>query len=349
MKILGIESSCDETAAAVVEDGRTVLSNAVASQVEEHRLYGGVVPEIASRRHCEAICGVVRAALEDAKTDLSEIDAIAVTAAPGLIGALLVGVNFAKGLALSSGKPLVPVHHLRSHIAANYITFPELEPPFLCLVVSGGHSHIVQVDDYTKLRVLGRTRDDAAGEAFDKAARAMGIPYPGGVEMDKIAEKGNDNAYRLPRPVVDGAPFDFSFSGLKTNVINLIHNAEQRGKTIHVADLAASYRKAVVDCLTRSFLVAARATGAKKLAIAGGVSANSLLRRTLESECKRLGLAFYRPELRYCGDNGAMVASQGFYEYQAGNTAGPDLNARAEMPVELSFAYEPSASFKRNR
>jgi N6-L-threonylcarbamoyladenine synthase len=349
MKILGIESSCDETAAAVVEDGRTVLSNAVASQVEEHRLYGGVVPEIASRRHCEAICGVVRAALEDAKTDLSEIDAIAVTAAPGLIGALLVGVNFAKGLALSSGKPLVPVHHLRSHIAANYITFPELEPPFLCLVVSGGHSHIVQVDDYTKLRVLGRTRDDAAGEAFDKAARAMGIPYPGGVEMDKIAEKGNDNAYRLPRPVVDGAPFDFSFSGLKTNVINLIHNAEQRGETIHVADLAASYRKAVVDCLTRSFLAAARATGAKKLAIAGGVSANSLLRRTLESECKRLGLAFYRPELRYCGDNGAMVASQGFYEYQAGNTAGPDLNARAEMPVELSFAYEPTASFKRNR
>jgi N6-L-threonylcarbamoyladenine synthase len=349
MKILGIESSCDETAAAVVEDGRTVLSNAVASQVEEHKLYGGVVPEIASRRHCEAICGVVRAALEDAQTDLSEIDAIAVTAAPGLIGALLVGVNFAKGLALSSGKPLVPVHHLRSHIAANYITFPELEPPFLCLVVSGGHSHIVQVEDYTKLRVLGRTRDDAAGEAFDKAARAMGIPYPGGVEMDKIAEKGNDNAYRLPRPVVDGAPFDFSFSGLKTNVINLIHNAEQRGETIHVADLAASYRKAVVDCLTRSFLAAARATGAKKLAIAGGVSANSLLRRTLESECKRLGLAFYRPELRYCGDNGAMVASQGFYEYQAGNTAGPDLNARAEMPVELSFAYEPSASFKRNR
>jgi N6-L-threonylcarbamoyladenine synthase len=349
MKILGIESSCDETAAAVVEDGRTVLSNAVASQVEEHKLYGGVVPEIASRRHCEAICGVVRTALEDAKTNLSEIDAIAVTAAPGLIGALLVGVNFAKGLALSSGKPLVPVHHLRSHIAANYITFPALEPPFLCLVVSGGHSHIVQVEDYTKLRVLGRTRDDAAGEAFDKAARAMGIPYPGGVEMDKIAEKGNDNAYRLPRPVVDGAPFDFSFSGLKTNVINLIHNAEQRGETINVADLAASYRKAVVDCLTRSFLTAARATGAKKLAIAGGVSANSLLRRTLESECKRLGLAFYRPELRYCGDNGAMVASQGFYEYQAGNIAGPDLNARAEMPVELSFAYEPSASFKRNR
>lgn len=349
MKILGIESSCDETAAAIVEDGRTVLSNAVASQVEEHKLYGGVVPEIASRRHCEAICGVVRQALSDADTELDDIDAIAVTAAPGLIGALLVGVNFAKGLSLSSGKPLVPVHHLRSHIAANYITFPELEPPFLCLVVSGGHTHIVQVDGYTSLRVLGRTRDDAAGEAFDKAARAMGIPYPGGVELDKIAEAGNDKAYRLPRPTVDGAPYDFSFSGLKTSAINLIHNAKQRGETISVPDLAASYRKAVVDCLTRNFLAAARDTGAKKLAIAGGVSANSLLRRTLESKCARLGLAFYRPELRYCGDNGAMVGSQGFYEFRAGNVAGPDLNARAEMPVELSFACEPAAAFKRNR
>ena len=349
MKILGIESSCDETAAAIVEDGRTVLSNAVASQVEEHKLYGGVVPEIASRRHCEAICGVVRQALSDADTELGDIDAIAVTAAPGLIGALLVGVNFAKGLALSSGKPLVPVHHLRSHIAANYITFPELEPPFLCLVVSGGHTHIVQVDGYTSLRVLGRTRDDAAGEAFDKAARAMGIPYPGGVELDKIAEAGNDKAYRLPRPTVDGAPYDFSFSGLKTSAINLIHNAKQRGEAISVPDLAASYRKAVVDCLTRNFLAAARDTGAKKLAIAGGVSANSLLRRTLESKCARLGLAFYRPELRYCGDNGAMVGSQGFYEFRAGNVAGPDLNARAEMPVELSFDCEPAAAFKRNR
>lgn len=340
MKILGIESSCDETAAAVVEDGRTVLSNVVASQVEEHKLYGGVVPEIASRRHCEAIVGVVREALERADTPLDGIDAVAVTSAPGLIGALLVGVNFAKGLSLSSGKPLVPVHHLRSHIAANYIAFPELEPPFLCLVVSGGHTHIVQVDDYTKLRVLGRTRDDAAGEAFDKAARAMGIPYPGGVELDKIAESGNEKAFRLPRPSVDGAPFDFSFSGLKTNIINLIHNAEQRGETLSVPDLAASYRKAVVDCLTRNFFAAARSTGAKKLAIAGGVSANALLRRTMESECAKRGLKFYRPELCYCGDNGAMVGAQGYYEFIAGHTAGPDLNACAEMPVEQSFPSE---------
>lgn len=338
MKILGIESSCDETAAAVVEDGRTVLSNIVASQVPEHRLYGGVVPEIASRRHCEAISGVVSRALEEAGTDLSDIGAVAVTYAPGLIGALLVGVNFAKGLSLSAGLPLVPVHHLRAHIAANYLSFPELEPPFLCLVVSGGHTHIVQADGYTSLRVLGRTRDDAAGESFDKAARAMGIPYPGGVEMDRIAEGGNDRAYQLPRPSVDGAPYDFSFSGLKTHVINLIHNAEQRGETLSVPDLAASYRRAVVDCLTRGFLAAARDTGAKKLAIAGGVSANSLLRRELEKECGEAGLAFYRPELRYCGDNGAMVGSQGFYEYAAGFTAGPDLNAHPELPVEENYA-----------
>jgi N6-L-threonylcarbamoyladenine synthase len=334
MKILGIESSCDETAAGVVENGRTVLSNIVASQVDEHKLYGGVVPEIASRRHCEAIVGVVQEALDAAGTSLAGIDAIAVTYAPGLIGALLVGVNFAKGLSLSSGKPLVPVHHLRSHIAANYIAFPELEPPFLCLVVSGGHTHIVEVNGYTKLRVLGRTRDDAAGEAFDKAARAMGIPYPGGAKLDKIAEKGNEKAYRLPRPSIDGAPYDFSFSGLKTSIINLIHNARQRGEELNIPDLAASYRKAVVDCLTRNFFAAAEATGAKKLAIAGGVSANALLRRTMESECRRRRLKFYRPQLCYCGDNGAMVGAQGYYEFLAGHTAGPDLNACAEMPVD---------------
>jgi N6-L-threonylcarbamoyladenine synthase len=337
LKILGIESSCDETAAAVVENGRTVLSSIVASQVPEHRLYGGVVPEIASRRHCEAICGVVREALDAAGTSLEELDAIAVTYAPGLIGALLVGVNFAKGLALASGKPLVPVHHLRSHIAANYLTFPELKPPFLCLVVSGGHTHIVEAEDYTRLRVLGRTRDDAAGEAFDKAARAMGIPYPGGVELDRIAENGDPKAYPLPRPSVDGAPFDFSFSGLKTHVINLIHNAGQRGESLSVPDLAASYRQAVVDCLTRNFLAAAKETGAKKLAIAGGVSANALLRRTLEAECRERGLAFFCPELRWCGDNGAMVGAQGYYEFLAGHTAGDDLNARPELPVEKSY------------
>jgi N6-L-threonylcarbamoyladenine synthase len=337
MKILGIESSCDETAAAVVEDGRAVRSSVVASQVEEHRLYGGVVPEIASRRHCEAIVGVVQKALGDAGTDVGGVDAVAVTSAPGLIGALLVGVNFAKGLALASGKPLVPVHHLRAHIAANYLCFPELEPPFLCLIVSGGHTHIVEVLDYTRLRVLGKTRDDAAGEAFDKAARAMGIPYPGGVELDKIAEGGDETAYRLPRPSVDGAPYDFSFSGLKTNAINLIHNAEQRGETLDLPDLAASYRKAVVDCLTRNFFAAAAATGAKKLALAGGVSANALLRRTVKAECARRGLACYFPRLSLCGDNAAMVGSQGYYELLAGHTAGPDLNARAEMPVEQEF------------
>lgn len=334
MRILALESSCDETAAAVVEDGRKVLSSVVASQVEEHKLYGGVVPEIASRRHCEAVVGVTQKALDDAGMTLDGIDAIAVTYAPGLIGALLVGVNFAKGLALSCGKPLVPVHHLRSHIAANYITSPELEPPFLCLVVSGGHTHIIQVKDYTELHVLGRTRDDAAGEAFDKAARAMGMPYPGGVEMDRRAATGNADAYQLPHPTVDGAPYDFSFSGLKTAVINLLHNAEQKGQALPVEDVAASFRKAVVDCLVKNFVKAAEDTGSTKLVIAGGVSANSLLRSRLKKECARRGWSFYMPELSLCGDNAAMVGSQGYYEYLSGKIAGTDLNACAEMPVE---------------
>ena len=334
MRILGIESSCDETAASVVEDGRTVLSSVIASQVEEHKLYGGVVPEIASRRHCEAVVGVTQKALDDAGMTLDEVDAIAVTYAPGLIGALLVGVNFAKGLAMSSGKLLIPVHHLRSHIAANYITSPGLKPPFLCLIVSGGHSHIIEVKDYTDLRVLGRTRDDAAGDAFDKAARAMGMPYPGGVEMDKRAEGGNAEAFQLPRPSVDGAPYDFSFSGLKTSVINLIHNAEQKGQTLPVQDLAASFRKAVVDCLMRNFIKAAQDTGSTKLVIAGGVSANSLLRSRLLQECRNRGWKCYMPELALCGDNGAMVGAQGYYEYLSGKTAGLDLNACATMPVE---------------
>jgi len=334
MRILGIESSCDETAAAVVENGRIILSNAVASQVEEHRLYGGVVPEIASRRHCEAISGIVQKALDDAKTNLDDIDAIAVTYAPGLIGALLVGVNFAKGLALSTGKPLVPVHHLRSHIAANYLTFPDLKPPFLCLVVSGGHTHLINVQNYTELHILGQTRDDAAGEAFDKAARAMGMPYPGGIMLDKTAEEGNDKAYRLPRPSVDGAPYDFSFSGLKTSVLNLLHNAKQRHETVSIPDLAASYRRAVVDCLVRNTLLAAEKTGAKTLVTAGGVSANSLLRRELKSLCAKRGLNFYCPQLSLCGDNGAMVAAQGYYEFSQGNIANSNLNACAELSVE---------------
>ena len=334
MILLGIESSCDETAAALVEDGRTILSSVIASQVEEHRIYGGVVPEIASRRHSEAIVGVVKEALDQGGKDLSEIGGIAVTYAPGLIGALLVGVNFAKGLSLSTGLPLIPVHHLRGHIASNYLSNPELKPPFLCLVVSGGHSHIVWVEDYTKLKILGRTRDDAAGEAFDKAARAMGIPYPGGVEMDRVAETGNDHAYQLPRPRVEGAPLDFSFSGLKTAVLNLLNNARQKGEEISVPDLCASYRRAVVSCLTENFFKAVEMTGATALAAAGGVSANRLLRRELERLAAERGLKLYLPDRSLCGDNAAMIASQGYYELLAGNTAGMDLNACAQRSIE---------------
>lgn len=334
MILLGIESSCDETAAALVEDGRTILSSVIASQVEEHKIYGGVVPEIASRRHSEAIVGVVQEALSQAGKSLADLDGIAVTYAPGLIGALLVGVNFAKGLALSTGLPLIPVHHLRGHIASNYLSSPGLESPFLCLVVSGGHSHIVQVEDYTKLKILGRTRDDAAGEAFDKAARAMGIPYPGGVEMDRIAEEGNPAAYKLPHPHVEGAPLDFSFSGLKTAVLNLLNNARQKGEEISVPDLCASYRRAVVSCLTENFFQAAEMTGAKTLAAAGGVSANRLLRRELERLAGERGLPLYLPDKSLCGDNAAMIASQGYYEFLAGNTAGMDLNACAQRSIE---------------
>ncbi|MEE1261356.1 tRNA (adenosine(37)-N6)-threonylcarbamoyltransferase complex transferase subunit TsaD [Ruminococcus sp.] len=334
MKILAIESSCDETAAAVVEDGRRVISSVVASQVEEHKLYGGVVPEIASRRHAEAIVPVVSQALEQADVTLGDIDAIAVTYAPGLIGALLVGVNFAKGLSLASGIPLVPTHHLRSHIASNYISNLELKPPFLCLIVSGGHSHIVMVEDYTKMKIIGRTRDDAAGEAFDKAARTMGMPYPGGIALDKVADDGDPHAFTLPRPVVHDAPYDFSFSGLKTAVINLIHNSAQKGIELNKADVCASFRYAVVDCLTTNFLKAAEDLGVKRLVIAGGVSANSLLRSTLEAECKKRGYEFYMPDKSLCGDNAAMVGSQGYYEYLSGNIAKTDLNAFATMSIE---------------
>ena len=337
MLILGIESSCDETAAAVVEDGRRVLSSVIASQIDSHKIYGGVVPEIASRLHSEAIVGITREALAQSGRALSDMDAIAVTYAPGLIGALLVGVNFAKGLALSSGLPLVPVHHLRGHVASNYLTSPELAPPFLCLVVSGGHSHIVQVEDYTRLKILGRTRDDAAGEAFDKAARAMGIPYPGGVELDKIAEGGDPTAYPLPRPRVAGAPLDYSFSGLKTAVLNTLNNARQKGQEVSVPDLCASYRAAVVRSLVETFLKAAEQTGAKKLAVAGGVSANRLLRRELSRLCKETGRELFLPDLSLCGDNAAMIASQGYYEYQAGCVAGTGLNAYANVSLDMDF------------
>lgn len=334
MKILGIESSCDETAASVVEDGRTVLSNIVASQVEEHKIYGGVVPEIASRRHTEAISGVVRAALGDAGCTIRDIDAVAVTYAPGLIGALLVGVNFAKGLSYSSERPLVPVHHLRSHIASNYISHPDLKPPFLCLVVSGGHSHIIEVKDYTDFKIIGYTHDDAAGEAMDKAARAMGLPYPGGLNIDKAAANGDPKAFKLPHPRVDGAPYDFSFSGLKTAVLNIINSLKQKGEEVNVPDLGASYINAVVDCLCGNTQKAAENLGYKKIVLAGGVSANSVLRRRMTELCQKKNWSLYYPELKYCGDNGAMVAAQGYYEFVGGNTASLDLNAVASLSIE---------------
>ncbi len=334
MKILAIESSCDETAAAVVEDGRKVLSNVIASQVKEHIIYGGVVPEIASRMHAQAISGVVSKAMSDAGVDYSSIDAIAVTYAPGLIGALLVGLNFAKGLSFSTGLPLIPVHHLRSHIAANYITSPELKPPFLCLVVSGGHSHIVAVNDYTDFTIIGRTKDDAAGECMDKAARAMGLPYPGGVNLDRISKDGDPSLYKLPHPRVDGTEYDFSFSGLKTAVVNTIHNAKQKGVEVSVPDLGAACIETVADCLVNNTVKAAENYGFKTIALAGGVSANSRLRARMEKICKEKGWQLFMPELSLCGDNAAMVGAQGYYEFLSKNIASLDLNAFATMPID---------------
>lgn len=337
MKILAIESSCDETAAAVVENGRIVHSNVISSQVEEHKIYGGVVPEIASRRHAENISAVVEKALKDAECTYDDIDAIGVTYAPGLIGALLVGVNFAKGLSFATGKPLIPVHHLRSHIAANYITDKTLEPPFLALVVSGGHSHIINVKSYTEFEIIGRTRDDAAGECLDKAARAMGIPYPGGANLDKIAKDGKNDAYKFPHPRVDGSPLDFSFSGLKTSVINIIHNAQQKGENIIIEDLGASYIHAVVKCLTDNLMEAAKITGHKKIVVAGGVSANSVLRKSLNELCKKNCLKLYLPEMSLCGDNAVMVGSQAYYEYKAGHIAKENLNAIASLGIDKNI------------
>lgn len=333
MKVLGIESSCDETACAIVEDGRTVLSNVVASSLEEHKLYGGVVPEIASRRHAESISGVVDEALSNAGCTMDDIDAIAVTYAPGLIGSLLVGVNFAKGLALATDTPLVPVHHLRGHIASNYIS-SDIEPPFLCLVVSGGHSHIVAVKSYTDFEVVGRTRDDAAGEALDKAGRTMGLPYPGGISIDKLAPSGDENAFTFPVPRISGAPYDYSFSGLKTAVINIVHNADQKGESINIADLSASFQKSVVSILLKNFEQYAENFGYNKLVIAGGVSANSKLRSEAKKMCDRHNWELFIPELKYCGDNAAMIASQGYYEFLAGRRADESLNAYATMAID---------------
>lgn len=333
MKILSIESSCDETSVAIT-DGRKILSNIVSTQISRHRVFGGVVPEIASRCHTEAISSVCEEALNTAGLSYNDIDAVAVTFAPGLIGALLVGVNFAKGLALSLNVPLIPVHHLRSHIAANYIEHTKLEPPFLCLTVSGGNSILTEVSDYTKFKVLGNTRDDAAGECFDKTARALGLPYPGGVELDKIATEADFKKYPLPYPKLDNNEFDFSFSGLKTAVINQIHNAAQKGTEIDVPVLAATVRARVCDMLIDNTMLAIEKTGYKTLALAGGVSANSELRRRMDEECKKRNITLYYPPLKYCGDNAAMVGVQAFYEYQSGNIADVSLNATATLPID---------------
>lgn len=333
MKILAIETSCDETAVAIVEGGTMVLSSIVATQIEEHRLYGGVVPEIASRRHCESIVGVTNEALAAANLTLDDIDAVAVTYAPGLIGALLVGINFAKGISLAKGKPLIPVHHIRSHIAANFLVHADLKPPFLCLVISGGHTHIIEVADYTKFHVIGRTRDDAVGEAYDKAARAMGFPYPGGVEIDKAAASGNAKAYPLPRPKVEGSVYDMSFSGLKTAVLNLLHNSEQKGITVDKNDLSASFQLAVCDILADKLMKAAAEFDYTKIVVAGGVCANSSIRARLADECKKRGYTLFMPPLKYCGDNAAMVGAQAFHEFNSGNIAGLELNGVASLSI----------------
>jgi len=336
MKILGIESSCDETAAAVVEDGRKILSSVVASQIDIHAVYGGVVPEIASRAHTEAICGVVQAALEKAECDISEIDAIAVTNAPGLIGALLTGLSFAKGLAFSSKKPLVPVHHIRGHVAANYLAHPDLTPSFIALVVSGGHTSLMRVSDYTEYELIGSTRDDAAGEAFDKCARVLGLPYPGGAAMDRLASQGDKNKYKFTSGTVDGAEYDFTFSGLKTSVINLVHSETQRGRIIDDefrADIAASFTSALIKTIdTRLELLLSR-EGAQNIVLAGGVAANSHLRAAIGATAEKFGAKLYLPPLSLCGDNAAMIASQGYFEYLKGVRGGTELNAFATKHI----------------
>ena len=333
MLILGIESSCDETAASIVEDCTKLRSNIIASQAMEHRKYGGVVPELASRRHCENILSTVQAAFREAGCTPADLDGIAVTNTPGLIGALLVGVNFAKGLAFSAGKPLIPVHHLTGHIAANYLAHPELKPPYLCLVVSGGHTLLTEGVSYTQFRILGTTRDDAAGECFDKCARLLGYPYPGGVEIDKAAQTGNPDMYKLPRPHVAGSELDCSFSGLKTAVTNLVHHADQVGEEIDRASMAASLQKTVCEILTEKTELAMQQTGYTTVAMAGGVSANSGLRSAMEAMCGRHGYTLYMPSLSLCGDNAAMIACQGSYNYLAGITADATLNAFASSAV----------------
>ena len=325
--ILGIESSCDETAASIVKNGREVLSNVISSQIDLHTLYGGVVPEIASRKHIEKINQVVEQALAEADMTMDQVTAIAVTYGPGLVGALLVGVSFAKSLAFALGKPLVGVHHIEGHISANYIDNKDLEPPFSCLVVSGGHTHLVVVKDYGEYEIVGATRDDAAGEAFDKVARAIGLGYPGGPKIDKLSKEGNPDAIAFPRAKVDGNAYDFSFSGLKSAVLNYLNSCEMKGEEVVAADVAASFQKAVIDVLVDHAMMSARENGFTKLAIAGGVASNSSLRAAFEKACADNGIAFYRPSPILCTDNAAMIASAGYYEYIKGTRSGWDLNA----------------------
>lgn len=329
MNILAVESSCDETAVAIVKDGRHVLSDCIASQVALHRVYGGVVPEIASRKHIEAIYRLADQALATAGVNREEIDAIAVTYAPGLIGAVLVGVNFAKAAALALNKPLIPVHHIRGHIAANYIAYPALEPPFLCLMVSGGHTMIVHVKDYTQMEQLGTTLDDAAGECFDKVGRVLGMPYPGGAALDKASQLGDPKNYSLPVAKAGQNPFDMSFSGLKTAALNLINRASQMGEELDINSLCASFCASVSETLIPRVELALKQTGCEKLAIAGGVAANSKIREDALAMARRLGVEIFMPPLSLCGDNAAMIGSQAYYEYLANHTAGMELNAYA--------------------
>ncbi len=331
--VLGIESSCDETAAAVVKNGRQVLSNVISSQIDIHTLYGGVVPEIASRKHMERINQVIEEALSEAGVALGEVDVISVTYGPGLVGALLVGVGEAKAIAYAAHKPLVGVHHIEGHIAANYIEHPDLEPPFLCLVVSGGHTHLVQVRDYNRFEVIGCTHDDAAGEAFDKVARAIGLGYPGGPKIDKTAKAGNPDAIAFPRAKIAGAEFDFSFSGVKSAVLNYLNQCEMKGQEIVQADVAASFQKAVVDVLVERAVAAAKKLGEERIAVAGGVAANTSLRGRMQEECKKEGITLYYPSPVFCTDNAAMIAVQGYYGYIAGKRSGWDLNAVPNLKI----------------
>lgn len=325
--VLGIETSCDETAAAVVRNGRDVLSNVISSQIPLHRIYGGVVPEIASRSHIEKINPVIKEALLQAKIKLENIDIIGVTYGPGLVGALLVGVAEAKTISYASKKPLVGVHHIEGHVSANYIQHPELEPPFLCLIVSGGHSHIVKVKDYAEFDILGQTRDDAAGEAFDKIARSIGLGYPGGPKIEVLAKEGNKHAIEFPRANIDGAPYDFSFSGLKSSVLNYLNSAEMKGESINKADIAASFQEAVVEVLTNKTILAAKDYEMDKIALAGGVASNSALRVDMKEASEKNNIQLYYPNLALCTDNAAMIASAAYYDYLKGIRSGLDLNA----------------------